>query len=373
MNAERLHTIALAIKQSFDATNTQSQLEQLVNSLQQQVQNPGHAPFQQQVSSIRNNLLNALDQDQSETFPPSWKQVIKEIGASDLLGRSLKLRVEAIFSRNQITPAAAQSDLASILSQIQNFRKSLDALIASLQSMKIGHEELANGEAEIGILIPRDFVGNDLERFANELDELDTVLAVFSELGTGTGSRPPFSIRSISSSDLTIFLLAAPAVCASLAKALDFLLAKYQQILEIRKLRESLKNQGVPDTKLASIDQHADDVIAAGIEELVPQLIAEFFSNAPQERQNELATELKFRLKELAARIDRGFNIEIRISRQLPDQSSSDSEPNQSERFKVNQQIIDETAKRRTFQKLGGTPILSLPDPTKAPRSKKRG
>lgn len=65
-------------------------------------------------------------------------------------------------------------------------------------------ESLAAGESELAVLIPRSFVDNRLDEFAEELRKENQIFGVFSELATG--SRPGFGIRSISSSDLSMLL-----------------------------------------------------------------------------------------------------------------------------------------------------------------------
>lgn len=78
-------------------------------------------------------------------------------------------------------------------------------------------------------------MSNDLRTFALELHRLDRTFGVFSELATGT--REGFQVRSISSTDLTVFVDAAPEIAACTAIAVERVVALYKKLLEIRKLR----------------------------------------------------------------------------------------------------------------------------------------
>lgn len=59
MNAERLHAIALAVREDLGATEVPSLLGQLVAALNESVQNPADPGYQQQVSSLREQLAAA--------------------------------------------------------------------------------------------------------------------------------------------------------------------------------------------------------------------------------------------------------------------------------------------------------------------------
>ena len=62
-----------------------------------QPQQPGH---QQNVSSVQDAIYQALDNAVSNNFSPAWRQILEEIGGVDLLGMTLKQRLQEIFARN---------------------------------------------------------------------------------------------------------------------------------------------------------------------------------------------------------------------------------------------------------------------------------
>jgi hypothetical protein len=355
MNAERLHAIANAIREDLRITNSIQALQQLSEALQNQISSPVEPSYQTQVAEHLKTLTAALRAAPSNQFPPTWKQVLKELGAADLFGLALAERIEEIFSRNQITPVVAQEEIEEIMKRMSAFQNSIDEIRSAFSKLNIGAEELEPGTAELGVLVPRDFVENKLQEFAEELEELDGIFAVFAEVTTG--SRPGFEIRSISSSDLSVFLALSTSVAACVAVAVERIVALYKQLLEIRKLHGELRDQGVPEKNLKGIEEHANTFMDKGIEEEVNSLLDDFYKNADGARKNELKIELRYSLSKIANRVDRGFNIEVRVE----PPSQTDAEPDSQDDVKY-AEMIKSAAPTLQFLKREGKPILSLPE-----------
>lgn len=359
MNAERLHSIALAMKTDLTQTNIVKHLQDLVTALQNQINQPNQPEYQQQVGRFHQSLRDALNDSAINAFSPTWRQVIEELEVESFLGNNLEMQIAAIFSANQITPSLANEQLQKLLTSLQALTTSLDQLLASFSQLKIGAEELDPGECEIGVLVPRAFVDNRLDKFSDELGELNKIFGVFEELCTG--SRPSPKIRTISSSELSIFLETAPVVGACIAAAVERVIAMYRQLLEIRKLQGELAKQGIEKEDLKGIEKHANGVMEKGIDTLVKELVSEFSAISDVARKNEISIELKFALKKIANRVDRGFNIEVKM--QEPTEAS-DGDPvadgaNNTDIAKHHAKIQG-AAGNLQFLKLDGDPILSL-------------
>ncbi len=358
MNIERLHAIAIAIITDIKNTKTDSTLQQLVTSLQNQVNQPQSPQFQQQVSQHLTTLYASLTNAPSNNFSPAWKQALKELGVHDLLGANLSNHVREIFERNQITPSVALQELQSLHKQLVSCKTSLEQVISSFQQLKIGAEKLEPGQCELGILVPRKAINNELNEFAHDLSELNEILGTFSELTTR--NRPGFQIRSISSSDLNVFLGMLPVVAAGIAVAVERVVGVYKQILEIRKLHGELKNQGVPNKDIKGVLNYANNMMKDEIEKLVPELLDKYYDNKDKERRNELATQLRFSLNKIAKRIDKGYSVEFRvqpISDQKP-AAKSDKVSKDAEHI----QVILAVSRNLEFLRLEGEPILTLPE-----------
>jgi len=352
MNTERLHAIAIAVVDDLNTTNSLKALNDLVKSLQNQVNQPQAPQFQGQVSQHLKTLSDVLVQSKSNNFSPAWKQLLKELGVHDLLGNPLLDRIQEIFARNQITPATALQELTELHKQLSNYKTSFEAVITSFRNLQIGSEEIEKGQCELGLLIPRAAVSNNLKEFATDLNKIDTLFGTFSELTTY--ERPGFKINSVSSTDFNLMLAAAPVMVASIALAVDRILTVYKRVLEIRKLHGQLKKQGLKDKELQPIKKKADSAIMEEVEKLTPELLDKYYKNQDTARRHELSTQLKKALIEIAKRIDKGYNVEIRVSADDIQETSKD----------VNINAITSVLKNLEFIQLEGEPILSLPETT---------
>ena len=96
------------------------------------------------------------------------------------------------------------------------------------------------------MLIPRSFLDNRLDEFAEELRKENQIFGVFSELATG--SRSGFGIRSISSSALSMFLqIENLKIAAAIAQGIAAVIVGYKSILKIVKLHAEIAKLNIPD------------------------------------------------------------------------------------------------------------------------------
>ena len=169
MNAERLNAIVVALRAEMAKSNTVNAVQELINSLQRSVNQP-HPQHQQALSQCLKTVATVTANAPSDSFSPSWHEIVKEIGGEGLLGTALKTQIDSIFARNQITPAVALEELQPLLTKLQAFKNALDQGASALAHFNISDETLDPGECEIGILIPRATVENQLLEFADELN-----------------------------------------------------------------------------------------------------------------------------------------------------------------------------------------------------------
>jgi hypothetical protein len=358
MNTERLHAITAALQADLTRTSVVSHLNQLISALSNQVSQPNQPQYQQQTSQFYTELLNRLEESDSNTYSPTWQQALEELGASELLGNELAEQIEDIFSRNQITPSVAQQELQALANRLQALSNAIDQLLAGFKSLNVGREDLNPGDCELGVLVPRAFVDNRLDKFAEELEELNRIFGVFAELSTG--SRPSFEIKTISSTDLSVFLEVGAIVGACVATAVERIIALYKNLLEVRKLQGELVKQGVEKKNLKGLEDHASSIMDTGIDGLVKELLAEYKSKSDVSRKNELSIELKFALKKVANRIDRGFNIEVRMEEPTMPAAEDAEADTEAKSLAKSHAKIQAASQNLQFLKLDGDPILQL-------------
>jgi hypothetical protein len=132
-------------------------------------------------------------------------------------------------------------------------------------------------------------------------------------------------VRTISSSEFQILLVAGPTVAASLAYALDRLASVYERILHIRLMEKELVKSDIPDTVLDPLSSHIEDLVRTEIDAIAEALVDKA-TISDEGRLNELRTELRMDLRELAERLEQGYNVEVRTG-ELPERSEDKGDP----------------------------------------------
>ena len=230
-------------------------------------------------------------------------------------------------------------------------------MINGLEVFGVGEDALNQDECEVGIIVPRSYVDDNMKSFGLELVQLEKTLIVFSELVTG--NREPLIIRQISSSELSVFLQYVPEIGACVAIAVERIVALYKQLLEIKKLKKDLVAQEVPEEQLAGIDTHAASIVSPALDQLATELMDQYGSHLDQSRKNEVSIEVRHSLNKLANRIDRGFNIELRVS-PIEDEEEHDDDTVDADATKQAIRQIIESGSRIKHLENAGEPVLFL-------------
>ena len=354
MNVERLHAIALAVKADIDATQSVQLLEQLAAHLQNVVNQPQQPSHQEQVSKIRTTIINNLQKSKTNSFSPAWKQTVSELGIDMYIGNQLAEKIKLIFMENQITPQVALTEIQKLQNTVTQLQASLQEMISGFNHFNLGHEVLEPGEGEIGILLPREYLHNRFDKLAKEFKELNGILSVLSEVGTGTSEH--FEIRSLSTTDPFITLGMCLGALSTVALAIKPIISAYKEILEVRLLHAQLAEKNISEKRLKGIEEHAEEIMEKAIDEIKAELL-ERYPGTDKGRKNELSNALGPALKKLANRVDRGFNVEIRV-----EPIADDEEDEQENKSAEDVQIILDAMDGLEFMKLEGEPILHLPE-----------
>lgn len=295
MNTTKLHIISKALLKEAKRVGANSLLEQSAAHLKNLINQPQQPNHQRQLSGSLSALYKKLADSPVDDFSPAWRDALEDFGVADEFGSRLAERIKDIFERNQITLQTALEELEAIQKKLSNTEGNLNGLVNGLDYFRVGEDSLKADECEIGVIVPRSYVKDNLRRFGSELIELEKMLLVFSELATG--KREPLQIRQISSSDLSVFLDYLPEIGACIAVAVERIVALYKQLLEIKKLKLELANQEVPDKNLEGIDEFAKSIVFPKLEKLACDLVEQYGSHLEPGRKNEISIEVRHSVK----------------------------------------------------------------------------
>lgn len=312
-----------ALKREITETKYPKHLKGLVNGLKGLAETPARPQSRRQVNAELANLRNILGDSVTDDFSPIWRREIETMGIADLVGGSLLAQIEAVLLTNNRAPEVAAAQMAQIQGAIERFIGAVNGAASSLRYFRIGDEHLDPGDFEVGFVIPRKRVDNGLKGLGEELVALRQILGPFSELAGE--NRPEVKVRTISSSDFQILVFAAPTVAASVAYALDRLASVYERILHIRLMKRELAESDIPDTVLNPLSSHIEDLVKSEIDAITEALVNKS-ALSDEGRLNELRTELRMDLGELAGRLEQGYNIEVRTG-ELPERNEGKDDP----------------------------------------------
>lgn len=362
MNAEQLHATCLELLNEVDSHNLVSEIKQLAAELKQSIAQPNQPQHQVQIGSIRDRLFSSLESIASTERPVTKQQIIDEIGGSDLLGRALKERIEKSFIQLDVTPALVQNDINQIYTELVQFHAGLKQLIAGFKQLGIEADNLEGYIAELAVLIPRRENADNLEYVSKDLQKLNRELQHFNELVTG--SAEPFRIRSLSSSDYTVFLQFLPETAQTVVSTIALLLFGYDKLLDIRKKRAELAEQEAPEPLIEEMDKWAESLMSKKIDQITDDLMEQFKDvERADSRSNELQGHVRMSIKKIAGRIDVGYHFSARIGAvEEPSEEDADNDELVAEYARRSEVIKNIKTKASTleYQIMDGHPVLPL-------------
>lgn len=352
MNVEKVHKLANDIVTENSKLGILDKFQSMIDDLQNIISQPNQPHFQNNLATTLKELKGSLQKSLTNTLSPAWYQMLVDLEIDDIMGNNLDKRIENIFAKNQITPATAKQELEEIFNKLTNKYTGFSNIVNGLKSLNIGYDELEENVCEIGFLIPRDFIENNIECLAREIKEINFILNSYSELIIGSKSK--FEIRSLSTTDPLITISVITAIAAGVAKTISWLIDNYKKLLEIKKLHQEIKKQGVPEKDLKGIAEYSNTHMNTSIEKIIESVSNEYTKVKDITRKNELLNGIRIALYKIANRIDRGYNIEVRINTKYNPENKEDTENN-----KYKEEII-KASEHLQFMKLTGEPILSL-------------
>jgi len=140
MNVERLHRVAQLILDELAENDTRGNVLRLRIGLETVALNPTDAQAQQVLSEARTQLHRTLSTVPSNNWPPSDREILDEIGISNVIGQTLLDRIEATLAQNPMTPSIALEEVDPIRERLDEGVRHLASLVRSLEFFGIGRE-----------------------------------------------------------------------------------------------------------------------------------------------------------------------------------------------------------------------------------------
>lgn len=341
------------------ATAVRERLSELNSALTNAVGAPTEPTYQQQVSEFRAASMAALRSSKVNQYPAAWTQYLIEMQIADTLGERLAQRIEDSFNSNQVTLATVAQEITVLAAELDRVHVALVETDSGLTGLNVGNDQLSPGEVELGFLIPRDAVREELGALGKEYIQLKLVIGPFLELATG--GRPEIKVRGTSSSDFGLWLDVGVEVASIVGPAVAFLIERYKTLLDIRKLKAEIERLQLPEVAVEAAEQHATAQITDAVAELTETIMTTYGENLNgPERTNEVRADLQFSLTEIARRIDLSYSIQVRSLAPLYESDENGDVPADVQEYLDAHAEIAGVQKTLEYRRLEGSPVLGL-------------
>lgn len=325
MHLGRFHHVVDHLERHFKEAKITEQIEAAVTALDQFTQSRAES----YISVFRTSLADALDASDRmapELLQPYAQQVIQELGLVGLLSPKFRKTVEKIVGKNGFDStalAAGLRDLSKAAAAQITYLKQLDT---SLRNLSAEYTEVQEERAEIGLLLPREAVGEKLPDLSKEFDKMSSLVRAVNEL---TG-QPDYDSRviTISSSWWQVFLDVPIDQVALWVVAIERIVNLFKSNLEIKNLQKQLSDKNIPESILKAISDEVDKKVASELEQISSDLVQRFGKIEDGGRRNEIETQLRYGLHYLARRMNQGAQVELNVG--LPEEPK-DPDPKEGE------------------------------------------
>ena len=362
MNSQRLLTISTSLADELRAAN----LLRLMNTLSSQLTDAINGPSestQRAVQSTREDLATKLREATSNSMSPGMRV---DLGAltingrtpvSELIGNGLLDRVDAAFHTGGYTSVASLDQIKRLVEDLEALHTALEQLNSAAKGLALRSEQLEPGESVVGFTIPREAIDEELDRLQREVLFFGSLVSMVAEVVDG----PPgtsVKVRSLQSSDFAIELATNISIAAGVANAVQYLVRGLKKLNEIRAVKDEMQKLGFEQKLLDEVDHKGEAAIDTEIEEVNASIFQDHKIN-DEGRVNELRTGIRLRLKGLAARLERGYSVEVRT--ELPAKPTEDEEQKGAAISVLSQVRFEQT-----------TPLLKLTDGEEEPAHPKK-
>lgn len=332
MNAQRLRDVLFRLRDQLSAAQVDSRLADLETALQNQVGNPNQPSFQSNVFQAVEQLRTALRDAHNEPSTTLWSEALKEVGLERLLPAAIFERARAAVENSNVWPAVALEQVRELRRDLTESQNRITQSIDDLTWLRISEAAIPPDKAEVGVLIPRSAVGNNLDKFGDEARDLNNLFNAISL--AVTGQADDIQIDSIGSTDFSLFVWMNPLTVKVFASAVREIFATYKDWIEIQDLRDDHRfKKALRKKTLEAIE--AD--MRTNVGKQINIIATEIMKNSPldENTQNDAGNRLRNALKEILDRYTKGYLFDARASKE----AESSDDPTVSETAKAINEI----------------------------------
>ena len=362
MNSQRLLAISNSLADELQEVDLLGLMQTLSSQLREAMDSPSEST-QRAVHTTREDLATKLREATSNSMSPGLRvdlgalKVNDRTPVSELIGVGLLDRLDRAFDSSGYVSVRSLDEIDKLAEDIQGLYTALEQLNSGAKGLALRADQLEPGESVVGFTIPREAVDEELDRLEKEVQFFGRLVSMVAEVAEGS-SGAPVRVRSLQSSDFGIDLLTSISVAGGLATAVEYLVRGLKKLNDIRVVKDQIQKLGLEQEILDKLDIQGEAAIDAEIEEVDAKIFQDH-KITDEGRVNELRAGIRIHLSGLAARLERGYSVEVRT--ELPAEPTKDEKQKGAAISALSQVRFERT-----------TPVLKLTDREEEPASPKK-
>ncbi|RYH60464.1 MAG: hypothetical protein EON54_10770 [Alcaligenaceae bacterium] len=324
MHLGRFHKSIHDVALHFGKADVPSLLENAASALDRYASTKTAAAAEE-FRTLLAEVLAHMEISDEDLYQPYAREIIRDLRLERALPPDLPARIAATVQARGFDHTALSADLrveAVELRKIISHVLSVDEGMGEL-GVEWVHVEDAESGGEIGLLIPREAVGETLPALTEEFQQLALLFRAINEL-TGAQNYDP-KVRTISSTDWQVFLDLGPEQILVWVVIVERIVSLFKSNLEIKTLQRSLSEKGMPKKITDLIEKEIEKQVSSSIAGLASDVVSQYSSIDDKPRLNEVETQLRRGLRYLAKRLNQGAQVEINV--EVPDDPGEAAAP----------------------------------------------
>lgn len=310
MHAGKLHTVLLSIQDEHLTLGIDEKIKKTILALTNISAQPAdaslHTVFKESLDDLRTTLQSAP----SNSFYPSERAILDEIGATPFIGGGLVKELLSVIESNNMTPASAASQLTELSSRLTKYIAHIKNVCKAFQIFHLETATLSPGKAEILIsqAVPQDTVVQ-FAPFLKDIGQWQKALTTYNEVFSEDAE--PVSIHRISSSDWQFYLAASPVVLRGVRYCLEQLNAILLELLKAKQLIAQLRDSKFSEQTIQAAQKEYDEKSDTEIGKLAVAIVDENYKGE-EGRKNELKTAMTIALGITAKKLASGISSNLK-------------------------------------------------------------
>lgn len=326
MHLGRFHRAIELLHADYRTIKHDRLLQDIVGHLNAISSNPGNAEIAKNFTKSIDTCRNTLLQSSLNRPRPILRLMLESIGATEFIGERFFLRVMAAIEANPGATALVVQSISALQSDTQKFYQQIATLDKTFSELKVEYDELEEGEAEIGLLIPRDEEASTLKDLSKIFNHWHNALAPIKEVFDPRARS--MQIRICSTTDWTFYLISTPPVLAGLSYCMKKVNEILGEAVKMREIVAQLTHAKVPQKAIELIEKDRDGKLDKELRALAKDVLEKHYKEGDEGRKNELENHLTISFKRIAHEITNGTKVEVRLIPPMQEKSQDeDLEP----------------------------------------------